>query len=107
MNFPIKPNEDRVIVKLIARPDKTKTGLHIPENARGTPTMGVVVAVGPGRSCDHCGNPKEPKVEIGWTVVFPEGAGYAFSWDDVEYKTIRGTDIIQYELPHEPVQLEV
>lgn len=102
MNFPIKPHEDRIIVKLIEKPDKTSSGLHIPETAKGAPSMGVVVAVGPGRACEHCGLPKSTKIETGWTVVFPEAAGYQFEWDDVEYKTLRASDIIQYE----PIVLE-
>lgn len=97
MNFPIKPLEDRIIVKLIGKPDKTATGLHIPDTAKGAPSMGVVVAVGSGKACEHCGLPKSTKIELGWTVIFPEGAGYQFTWDDIEYKTLRASDIIQYE----------
>ena len=95
--FPIKPHEDRIIVRLIPNPEKSAGGLHIPDTARGVPSMGVVAAIGPGKSCEHCGLPKSTKLELGWTVVFPEGAGYPFDWDDVPYKTIRFTDIWQYE----------
>lgn len=97
MNFSIKPHEDRIIVRLIENPNKTETGLHIPETAKGAPKMGIVVAVGPGKACEHCGLPKTTKIELGWIVVFPEQAGYQFEWDNVEHKTLRASDIIHYD----------
>jgi len=94
--FPIRPNEDRVIVKPETIAEKTEGGLWIPDNAKGAPKKGVVVAVGEGCACRHCGLPKEPQVKVGQTVTFPETAGSEFQHDGEDYKVIRATDIQLY-----------
>lgn len=93
-----KPNEDRVLILPIPNPDKSKGGLYIPDNARGTPTHGKVIAVGPGKACPHCGLPHPiVGIEAGQLVVFPGSAGTDIEIDEVEYRIIRGTDIQAYE----------
>lgn len=98
--FPIRPNEDRVIVRPVLNPEKSSGGLHIPDNARGTPTKAIVMAVGPGRACPHCGLPKPIQIEEGWLVMYPEAAGHEFSWEGKDYKTIRASDITQWDPAH-------
>ena len=94
--FPIKPNEDRIIIEPETMPDKTKGGLWIPDTAKGTPRQGKVIAVGPGVACHHCGLPKTIDVEVGATVMYPESAGFSFQHDDKDYLVIRATDIQLY-----------
>lgn len=94
--FPIRPNEDRVIIKPEALSDKTDGGLWIPDNAKGKPQKGVVVAVGIGRACPHCGLPHTPEVLVGQTVTFPDTAGSEFQNENETYLVIRATDIQLY-----------
>ena len=55
----VRPLGDRIIVKPF---DTARSAIiHIPENARGTPTRGIVLAVGDGV--------KEP-VRVGQEVIF-------------------------------------
>jgi chaperonin GroES len=91
--FPIKPNEDRVIVFPEILPDKTDGGLWIPDTAKGAPKKGTVVAVGDGKACSHCGKPEPLKVEVGMEVTFPETAGISVNIGDKVYIIIRATDI--------------
>lgn len=94
--FPIKPNEDRVIVKPETLADKTEGGLWIPDTAKGNPKKGVVLAVGEGRACPHCGKPHTPMVAIGDTVTFPESAGTSYKIGGEDILVIRSTDIQLY-----------
>lgn len=89
----ITPNEDRIFVRIIKNPDKTKGGLIIPEMAKQKPTSGIVTHVGPGANCRHCGLPHTPKLEVGWMVMFSEHAGMEIEIDGVEMKVIRYGDI--------------
>jgi len=91
--FPIIPNEDRVIIKPEELSDKTKTGLWIPDTAKGAPKQGTVVAVGAGKACPHCGLPMPIQVKVGMTVTFPETAGTEQMIGDEKYLVIRATDI--------------
>ncbi len=99
-----QPSEDRILVKPITGPDKTSGGLHIPETAKAPPTKGIVVAVGPGAACRHCGLPNEPKVEVGWTVLFPENAGLEIMVNGEPHKVIRFLDIQLYDDNVQPVE---
>ena len=94
--FPIKPNEDRVIVKPEALAPTTKGGIWIPDTAKGNPKQGTVIAVGPGLACKHCGLPKAIDVTVGETVMFPETAGYQFDHGGESYLVIRASDIQLY-----------
>lgn len=94
--FPIKPNEDRVIIKPEEMPDKTRGGLWIPDTAKGNPKQGKVVAVGHGIACKHCGKPKPIEIEVGATVMFPESAGTELTQGDEQYLVMRASDIQLY-----------
>lgn len=91
--FPIIPNEDRVIIKPEVLADKTSGGLWIPDNAKGAPKQGTVVAAGPGKACPHCGVPVPIQVPIGATVTFPESAGSEQMIGNEMYLVLRATDI--------------
>jgi len=43
-----RPLHDRVVVKRIEAEDKTAGGIIIPDTAKGKPSQGEIVAVGPG-----------------------------------------------------------
>lgn len=97
--FPIRPNEDRVIVKPETLADKVGS-LFIPDIAKGEPKKGTVMRVGPGLACKHCGVPKAIDLVEGAVVVFPEGAGHDFELDGEKYKVIRASDIQLIEDPN-------
>lgn len=68
-----KPTADRVLVKKI--PDKRKVGsLFVPDVAGNLPTVGVVIAVGPGRF-GKLGERIEPPAKAGDIVLFSPHGG--------------------------------
>lgn len=92
---PWTPSEDRLILKPIPNPDKSKGGLYIPIAAKGLPTTGIVLAAGPGKYQNGVFIPVD--IKVGWKVMFPESAGVEFDIDGETFRTIRSTDVIQYD----------
>lgn len=110
MNFPRIAVEDRVILRLIQKSEMTKGGLVIPDTAKTPPSKGIVLAVGPGTSCKHCGLPMQNPPSIGDEVIFPETAGYDYDFEFTDeeakeagdpvgtiYKIIRFSDILAHK----------
>ncbi len=92
----LSPNEDRIFVR--PNPVNDKVGsLWVPESAKQPSTAGVVIAVGPGAACRHCGMLKEAKIEIGWTVLYVSGAGYDVILNGEALRMIRFADIQAYD----------
>lgn len=88
----IKPLQDRVVVKRIEEPQKTKGGIIIPDTAKEKPSEGEVVAVGNGRVTNDGKNiPMELKV--GDKVLFSKYGGHELKIDGEEY-IIMGQDDI-------------
>ena len=49
----LKPLADRVLIRLEAKEEKTKSGIFLPDTAKEKPQEGVVVAVGAGKVYDN------------------------------------------------------
>lgn len=49
----LRPLGDRVLIKVLPRPEKSAGGLFLPSDARGREDMGEVLACGPGRYTEH------------------------------------------------------
>ena len=95
--FPIRPNEDRVIVKPQELSDKTETGFWIPDSAKGKRRRGKVVAVGIGKTCPNCHLPHPPEIKEGMDVSFPETAGFEEMIGGEPYIILRAGDIQLYD----------
>jgi len=91
----LRPLGDRVIVKPVAREEKTKAGIYLPDTAsKEKPMEGTVIAVGPGRLLDD-GKRTPVDVKAGDRIVFAKYAGTEFKTeDDEEYLIISEKDIM-------------
>jgi len=49
----LNPLHDRIIVKRLEEERKTAGGIVIPDTAAEKPSMGEVIAAGPGKTDDH------------------------------------------------------
>jgi len=56
----LRPLHDRVIVKRLEEERKTAGGIVIPDTAAEKPSMGEVIAVGPGKTDDNGANTVAP-----------------------------------------------
>ena len=87
------PLEDRVVVKLMEREDKTSSGIVLPDTAQEKPTKAKVIAVGPGKYDDK-GKLIPMPVTEGDSVLFGKYSGTELTLDGEEYLVLRASDLI-------------
>ncbi|KAK9102192.1 hypothetical protein Sjap_019446 [Stephania japonica] len=90
----LKPLNDRVLIKVAEAETKTAGGLLLTEATKEKPSIGTVVAVGPG-PLDEEGKRKPLSVATGNTVLYSKYAGNEFKGaDGAEYITLRASDVM-------------
>ncbi|MBE6805716.1 MAG: co-chaperone GroES [Ruminococcaceae bacterium] len=88
----IKPLADRVVTKLVAAEETTKSGIILTSAAKEKPQKAEVVAVGPGGIID--GNEVKMYVKVGDKVIVSKYAGNEVKVDGEEYSIVRQSDIL-------------
>ena len=88
----IKPLADRVVIKLVAAEEKTKSGLILTASAQEKPQIAEVVAVGPGGIVD--GHEVGMCVKVGDRVITSKSSGTEIKIDGVEYIIVKQSDIL-------------
>jgi chaperonin GroES len=89
----LQPLGDRIVVKPIAREEKTKGGIFLPDTAKEKPQEGEVIAVGPGRMTDD-GKRIAPEVKVGDVILYAKYGGTEIKLDDQELVILRESDIL-------------
>ncbi|KAL9224643.1 hypothetical protein vseg_000661 [Gypsophila vaccaria] len=90
----LKPLNERVLIKVAEAEQKTAGGLLLTEASKEKPSVGTVVAVGPG-PLDEEGNRKPLTVSPGNTVMYSKYAGNEFKGKDgSEYIALRASDVM-------------
>ena len=93
MSVPIKPLEDKIVVKAIEAELTTPSGLVIPDTAKEKPQEGEVVAVGPGRVSDS-GERIPVDVAVGDKVLFSKYGGTEVKHGGAEYLILNARDVL-------------
>lgn len=88
----IKPLADRVVIKLVAAEEKTKSGLILAASAQEKPQVAEVVAVGPGGLVD--GNEVKMVVSVGDKVITSKYSGTEVKADGIEYIIVKQSEIL-------------
>ncbi len=88
----IKPLADRVLIKLVAAEEKTRSGLILTASAQEKPQIAEVIAVGPGGIVD--GEKIEMVVKVGDKVITSKYSGTEVKADGVEYIIVKQSDIL-------------
>ncbi|PIP26684.1 MAG: co-chaperone GroES [Candidatus Moranbacteria bacterium CG_4_9_14_3_um_filter_40_7] len=82
----IYPLRDNVLVKLIKKDAKTKSGIVLPETvSEDKPQEGKIIAVG---------DSKEIKVKSGQTVIFAKYSGTEIKINAEDYLLIKNEDLL-------------
>lgn len=81
----MQPLGDRVLLKVEAAEEKTKSGLYIPQTAQEKTQIGSVVAIGEDETI---------KVKAGDRVMYDKYAGTAVKDGSDEYLILHYTDLI-------------
>ena len=90
----LKPLTDRVIIKTASQEEGTKSGIVLPDTARGDrPERGEVLAIGPGKVLEN-GQRQAMSIKVGDTVVFTKYAPNEVKIDGEEVLIIREDDIM-------------
>jgi len=85
----IKPLGDRIVVTPVKEPEKTKSGIILPETAdKEKPAQGKVAAIGRGAKIKKSG------IKIGDEVVFEKYAGTDFKIGGVDYKILKEDEVL-------------
>ncbi len=91
--MPVKPLEDRVLVKPIESESKTASGIFLPESAKERPVRGKVVSTGPGKRLDN-GKRAQLSVKTGDTVVYGKYAGTEVEIKGHKHLILRETELL-------------
>ncbi|KAL0338862.1 UNVERIFIED_CONTAM: chaperonin, chloroplastic [Sesamum angustifolium] len=90
----LNPLNDRVLIKVAEAEEKTAGGLYLTDSSKEKPSIGTVVAVGPGPLDDE-GNRKPLSVAPGNTVLYSKYAGNDFKGSDgSDYIALRASDVM-------------
>ncbi|WJX90905.1 20 kDa chaperonin, chloroplastic [Trifolium repens] len=90
----LKPLNDRVLIKVAEAEEKTAGGLLLTQATKEKPSIGTVIAVGPGPVDDE-GNRKPLSITPGNTVLYSKYAGNDFKGKDgSDYIALRASDVI-------------
>ena len=89
----IKPLSDRILVKPLAREEKTKGGIYLPDTVKDKPQEGTVIAVGAGKR-DEKGDLIPMEVEVGDVVIYSKYGGTEIKEDGEEMMILRESDIL-------------
>lgn len=89
----LRPLGDRVVLKVVAREEKTKGGIVLPDTTKERPQEGEIIAVGSGRTLEN-GEKLALEVKEGDRVVFSKYSGTEFKTDGEEYLIVTEKDIL-------------
>jgi len=89
----IKPLADRVLIEAAPEKEEKIGSIFIPDTAKEKPTMGVVVAAGPGKTSDD-GKLVPLQVKAGQKVLYGKYSGTEIKDGGKEYLIVRESDIL-------------
>lgn len=89
----IRPLYDRILVKRVESPTKSRGGLFLPESTTEKPSEGEIIAVGQGRLGDD-GEVRPLAVKVGDRVLFSKYAGSEIKVDGVERLVLREDEVL-------------
>ena len=84
----LKPLADRVLIRLEAKEEKTKSGIFLPDTAKEKPQRGKVVAVGNGTKDDAM------VLKAGDEVLYGKYAGTEIENEGEKYLIMRQSDVL-------------
>jgi chaperonin GroES len=89
----VRPLNDKVLIKRVDAPEKTKGGIIIPDTATEKPQEGEVVAVGKGKVLES-GSTRPLDVKKGDRVLFGKYGGTEINFKGDDYVILDESDIL-------------
>src|SRR3990170_55529 len=91
---PIKPLEDRILVRPEEGEETTASGIVIPDTAKEKPQEGTVLAVGPGKRSDNTGDLIPMDVNEGDRVIYSKYGGTEIKLEGEELLILSARDVL-------------
>jgi len=88
----IKPLSDKVLIKMVAAEETTKSGIILSANSQEKPQIAEVIEVGPGITVD--GEKVEMQVKKGDKVITSKYSGTEVKYEGEEYIIVKQSDIL-------------
>ena len=88
----IKPLADKVLIKMVAAEETTKSGIILSANSQEKPQIAEVIEVGPGITLD--GEKVEMQVKKGDKVITSKYSGTEVKYEGKEYIIVKQSDIL-------------
>lgn len=88
----IKPLSDKVLIKMLAAEETTKSGIILSASAQEKPQIAEVIEVGPGINFD--GEKVEMQVKKGDKVITSKYSGTEVKYQGEEYIIVNQADIL-------------
>ena len=89
----VKPLNDKVLIKRVDAPEKTKGGIIIPDTATEKPQEGEVVAVGKGKVLEN-GTTRKLDVKKGDRVLFGKYGGTEINFKGDDFVILDESEIL-------------
>ena len=89
----VKPLSDRIVVKPEPAEEKTASGIILPDTAQEKPQIGMVMAVGPGKTSDT-GDLVKMSLKKGDKVLYGKYSGTEIAVDGDDVLIMRESDIL-------------
>ncbi|TVU09691.1 hypothetical protein EJB05_43182 [Eragrostis curvula] len=89
----LKPLNDRILIKVAEAEEQTAGGLLLTQANKEKPSIGTVIAVGPG-PLNEDGSRKALSIAPGSDVMYSKYAGSEFKGEDGEYIVLRASDVM-------------
>ena len=89
----LRPLHDRVIVKRLEEERKSAGGIVIPDTAAEKPSMGEIIAVGPGKTDDN-GKLIPIGVKAGDKILFGKYSGTEIKLDGEDVLILREDEVL-------------
>ncbi|XP_062199039.1 20 kDa chaperonin, chloroplastic-like [Phragmites australis] len=89
----LKPLNDRILIKVAEAEEQTAGGLLLTQATKEKPSVGTVIAVGPGPLGED-GSRKALSIAPGSKVMYTKYAGSEFKGEDGEYIVLRASDVM-------------
>jgi chaperonin GroES len=89
----LQPLGDRLLVKVVAKEEKTAGGIFLPDTAKEKSQVGEVTAIGPGARND-LGDRVTSEVKVGDQVMYSKYSGTEIKIDSTDYLLLSEKDIL-------------
>jgi chaperonin GroES len=89
----LQPLGDRLLVKVVAKEEKTAGGIFLPDTAKEKSQVGEVTAIGPGARNDQ-GDLVASEVKVGDQVMYSKYVGTELKIDSIDYLLLSEKDIL-------------